>query len=623
MSAVKPTKKQFKCEYCTKFLASKASLKNHVTKIHESKKPEKECDVLKNNVEQPSTSKTFSCETCKQKFATKASVKKHTETLHEGKKCTVCNIPFANMAAHEQCFKTNPFPCRFCQKWLETEEIRKVHQMTHNLTACAFCLLNVETEKFDSHLKVCQKDLVLQKYWEGNEKPKENELFMKEKLFSDVPKTTHNPLPHPQPQPSTSETAFSCNLCNKEFASNESLKKHTEKVHEAKVSMQQSEPSGLKVLPSQQELQDYHDNQLRGIINEVRPDYHSVMRYMDVEYTESAKKTKTKTELLEKKVEDYEKILSIQQNYQPIYFEEIPIATIDYQPQETFQCDDCELHFAAKKEFFDNWHKKTNIQINYVCPHKVKIDFTSEVHEEEKTPEFETVTEPHIDIHPAENETETQVAELPTAEPTVDQSKGSSENAENICTYCERTYKTQQILKRHMKKKHSASVDTTTTKQTSTTKKKSLSCPMCSKMFSRRDNLSVHISAVHEGKKPFKCDTCGKCFSEKGALKKHVDSVHDENKPHKEKPTLNCHICGKKFTQFGHVRTHISSVHENSRQFECTVCQKTFSEITNLTKHIARVHEKKKPFICTYCPKAFGTKSTLKNHEKTKHEKKN
>ena len=160
------------------------------------------------------------------------------------------------------------------------------------------------------------------------------------------------------------------------------------------------------------------------------------------------------------------------------------------------------------------------------------------------------------------------------------------------------------------------------TTTTSTTNKNSLSCPMCSKIFSRRANMSVHISAVHEGKKPFKCDACGKCFSEKGILKRHFDAVHDENKPRKEKPTLDCHICGKKFTQSGHVRTHISSVHENSRKFECTDCQKTFNEITNLTKHIAAVHEKKKPFMCTSCPKAFGNKSNLKVHEKT-HKKEN
>ena len=41
--------------------------------------------------------------------------------------------------------------------------------------------------------------------------------------------------------------------------------------------MQQSEPSGLKVLPNQQELKEYHDNQLRGIINDVRTDYHKFM----------------------------------------------------------------------------------------------------------------------------------------------------------------------------------------------------------------------------------------------------------------------------------------------------------------------------------------------------------
>ena len=357
MTPVKPTKKQFKCDYCEKFLASKASLKSHVTKIHESKKPEKKCNGIKNN--EKGKSKTFSCVICEEKFASKVSLAKHTQTLHEGKKCSICQIGFANMLAHKDCFMQNPFPCKFCNSWFKTEEIRNDHQVTHNLFTCEFCFQNIETEKFDSH--VCQE---------------END-----------------------PQPSTSET-FSCKFCSKEFASNESMKKHNEKVHEAKVSLQQCD-SGLKVLPSEQELKKYSDNQLRGIINDARPDYHSVMRFMDNEYPE----TTTKTKLLEKKVEDFEKIFSVQQNYQPIYFEEIPIAEIDYKHQETFQCDECERQFAAKSEFFDEFQKETNIQINYVCPHKVKIDFKSEVHEEKKTPEF--LNEPQIEIQPAENDTET------------------------------------------------------------------------------------------------------------------------------------------------------------------------------------------------------------------------
>ena len=44
---------------------------------------------------------------------------------------------------------------------------------------------------------------------------------------------------------------------------------------------------------------------------------------------------------------------------------------------------------------------------------------------------------------------------------------------------------------------------TTTSNTTTTTRKKSFKCPVCAKKFSHRGNMSVHISAVHEGKKDF------------------------------------------------------------------------------------------------------------------------
>ena len=84
-TAVKPPKKQFKCNFCQKNLSSKALLQNHVQKLPEQKAV---CDVLK-----PSTSKTFKCEICEQRFLSKQSVKIHTETLHNGKKVQRLQYP--------------------------------------------------------------------------------------------------------------------------------------------------------------------------------------------------------------------------------------------------------------------------------------------------------------------------------------------------------------------------------------------------------------------------------------------------------------------------------------------------------------------------------------------------
>ena len=51
-------------------------------------------------------------------------------------------------------------------------------------------------------------------------------------------------------------------------------------------------------------------------------------------------------------------------------------------------------------------------------------------------------------------------------------------------------------------------------------------CDFCDKTFSRPDNVTRHIKAVHEGKKPFPCEECDKTFAEKRSLNHHMLSFH-------------------------------------------------------------------------------------------------
>ncbi|XP_078359971.1 uncharacterized protein LOC144644372 [Oculina patagonica] len=55
------------------------------------------------------------------------------------------------------------------------------------------------------------------------------------------------------------------------------------------------------------------------------------------------------------------------------------------------------------------------------------------------------------------------------------------------CKYCDKTFKTQRSLKRHVKSVHG--------------QKKAFQCSKCKRAFNRRDNLNRHVGKVHEKKK--------------------------------------------------------------------------------------------------------------------------
>ena len=388
----KPPKKLFYCTYCDKGLSSKYSLKNHEKKLHEDKKSEK---CLKNQ----------------------------SENLNEPKTCTICKIEFSKNV-HERCFTQYPYPCNFCNSWLKTEELKRVHELTHQLKRCGYCFRDIKTTDFDQHVLTCQNDMVLKQYREEN--GLSNEQFMeREKLLEP---TTQ--IPHPQPTTPT----FSCSKCEKVFLSNNVLKKHIDIVHEAKpkITLQHSEPSGFPVIPSEKDLTNFHSSQLRGILNEVRKHYHNSIIFMDREYPLKAQYYKDYIEKLEKKIEEYENP-RILQNAQPFYFEEVII-----QPQEmSLQCELCAYQMAKENVFFETFTNRTQIQIQYLCPHQMNIDSTVEFHEQEK---------------PSES-TELNSVQLEAEKQFVDSLKGQRKKAFQ-CKFCEASFDTATHIEEHFNSCH-------------------------------------------------------------------------------------------------------------------------------------------------------------------------
>lgn len=72
------------------------------------------------------------------------------------------------------------------------------------------------------------------------------------------------------------------------------------------------------------------------------------------------------------------------------------------------------------------------------------------------------------------------------------------------CNYCQKTYTTKAVLRKHQKRH-----------------KKDFQCPNCDKQFDSQHVLDKHVK-LHSGYRPFSCTNCANSFSEERSLKTHM-----------------------------------------------------------------------------------------------------
>ena len=131
------------------------------------------------------------------------------------------------------------------------------------------------------------------------------------------------------------------------------------------------------------------------------------------------------------------------------------------------------------------------------------------------------------------------------------------------------------------------------------------------------NNLTSHISTVHNKIKPFKCDLCPISFPQKGGLKMHINIVHKKLRPYK------CGNCEESFSFKKTLVRHQIIKHEHkTNAFECKVCSKTFIDHVALGSHVARVHEMQNRFKCDICEQSFIYPSYLNKHKRIVHHEK-
>ena len=114
--------------------------------------------------------------------------------------------------------------------------------------------------------------------------------------------------------------------------------------------------------------------------------------------------------------------------------------------------------------------------------------------------------------------------------------KNSKKSKNHFCTYCEKKFSSNQLLKQHLR---------------SHTGERPFSCNYCEKRFTQSHSLQSH-EFIHTGEKPFSCKVCSYSCRNSANLRKH-ELIHTGEK------LFSCMYCNKKFSTKQGQQTHEKS----------------------------------------------------------------
>ena len=168
-----------------------------------------------------------------------------------------------------------------------------------------------------------------------------------------------------------------------------------------------------------------------------------------------------------------------------------------------------------------------------------------------------------------------------------------------------------------------------------------IQCTFCNKTFENQWLMKFHEQALHKGRKIIKCEKCDKYFHSEEALQRHF-KFHNENlcvvceqtfeniwvlKFHKQAihPTISNNIDPLAIDDEEKSKNEESNIFDKNIKFSCKHCKIKFTNQDDLLNHISLKHGKSKSMFnkCKICVQDFVSIQALVQHFSVEHSKTN
>nr|CAI5870415.1 unnamed protein product [Callosobruchus analis] len=595
----------FRCTYCNKTFALKASLNDHIAKKHPDFIASVSCKV-------------HECTKCSFKTARISNLKEHMAKHPElgvFSKCTYCNKTFTRKAFLNQHI-TNKHPdfiasldckihqCTKCTYKTTRSSLLRNHMKKHPELAgkCTYC------NKTFAY-KISLNDHIIKKHPDfiATVSSKIHECAKCTYKTTISSKLTEHMIKHTDF--ASNCVLIKCTYCNKTFAHKKSLNDHITKKHPdfiASVSSKIHECTKCTYKTTRSSR--FRDHMAK------HPELGVICRctYCDKTFP---RKTLL-NEHITKKHPDFIASLSCKVHectkctYKTTRSNNLKDHMAKH-PELADKCSYCNKTFAHKKSLNDHIIK---IHPDFIA------SVSGKIHECTKCA-YKTTRSSHFRDHMAKHPELAAICR---------------------CTYCDETFPRKTLLNEHITKKHPDFIASVGCKVHE--------CTKCSYKTTRSSHLKDHMAKHPE--LADKCTYCNKTFARKLSLNDHIIKKHPDFIASVSSKIHECTKCTYKTTRSSHFRDHMATHPELAAICRCTYCDKTFPRKTLLNNHITKkhpdfiasvsckVHEctkctykttrssylkdhmAKHPELadkCTYCSKTFTQKASLNEHIARKH----